>query len=917
MLRITESESSSAAKSYFGGSLKRGDYYMDGQELAGSWGGKAALMLGLDGPVKEKDFCRMLENIRPDEHRLTVRTVANRRPGYDLTFDVPKSVSLLHAIGGDERIVAAMKAALDETMRELETEMHTRVRKGGAQVDRRTGNMVWADFTHFTSRPAPLDGKAPDSPLFPDPHLHVHVYAINATWDSVEDQWKAGVFMQAKRDATYFQAAYHARLAAALQKLGYAVEATANAFEVLGVSRELIETFSRRTKEVEEAAEKLGITSDAAKGKLGAKTRHAKNKDLSTGELRQEWEHMAGPLGTARLKKLVRMAKEEGGRATDMPVAAKEAVEYAIRKELERSSEISERRVLASALEQAVGKASVESVAAALAARADVLHATIDGEKRMTTVGVLREEDRLSRQIRTRRGTVSPFYWEPYRCKDPLFSKASAHEQRVAVEAFMGSRDWVFGLIGRAGTGKTTLLREIRDGLAEKNIKILAVAPTAEASRGVLRQEGFASADTVKRLLVDREFQRSLRGNVLWVDEAGMLGNRDLLDLFSVAKENGACRVVLAGDPSQIHSVPRGDALRFLEENAGLEVARLNTIQRQKNPVLREAVEAISQADMKRGLSLIDQQKCIVESSVKEAHEALAKAYAERLGAGRNVLVVCPTHAEGEQITSDIRRELKETGKLGADERDLTRLVNQNWTEPEKSRAASYEPGMVVEFRKNATGFARHERAEVANVYGNEDRVDVRKSDGSVASLPMNSGEAFDVFRRTELPVSIGERLRITRNVNCDGHRLDNGDTVTVRGLEADGGMVLENGTRLPADFGHIAHGYVSTADAAQSKTVDSVLIGIGQDSMGAADMQRVYVAVSRARHEARIYTDDKEGLYAAASRDTVRRFGMELVGMEVAERVIQESFTKDFERTPRQPEIVPARQERGFEMEI
>jgi hypothetical protein len=86
---------------------------------------------------------------------------------------------------------------------------------------------------------------------------------------------------------------------------------------------------------------------------------------------------------------------------------------------------------------------------------------------------------------------------------------------------------------------------------------------------------------------------------------------------------------------------------------------------------------------------------------------------------------------------------------------------------------------------------------------------------------------------------------------------------------------------------------------------------------MGAADMPRVYVAVSRARHEARIFTDDKEGLIAAASRDSVRRFGMELVGMEVAQRIVQESYDKGMQQPRLEREILPVRQERGFEMEI
>jgi hypothetical protein len=249
MLRITQSESSDAAKKYFGQSLRRGDYYLEGQEIAGNWGGRAAKMLHLDGPVKEKVFGKLLENIRPDGRRLTIRTVENRRPGYDFTFDVPKSVSLLHALGGDERIAGPQRAQpWRKRLVEIEQEMHTRVRFDGAQNDRRTGNMVWADFTHFTSRPAPVndamadrlkdtvrqgdDGKA----LLPDPHLHFHVYVLNATYDPEERRFKAGVFMQAKRDALYFQAAYHNPVGGGdFRSSATTSFRTANAFEIVGV----------------------------------------------------------------------------------------------------------------------------------------------------------------------------------------------------------------------------------------------------------------------------------------------------------------------------------------------------------------------------------------------------------------------------------------------------------------------------------------------------------------------------------------------------------------------------------------------------------------------------------------------------------------------------------------------------------
>ncbi len=96
---------------------------------------------------------------------LTVRRKDERTIGYDFTFDVPKSVSLLHALTQDERILTAFSESVRETMAEVEAEMKTRVRRGGANEDRVTGNMVWAEFTHLTSRP--VGG-------VPDPHLHAH-----------------------------------------------------------------------------------------------------------------------------------------------------------------------------------------------------------------------------------------------------------------------------------------------------------------------------------------------------------------------------------------------------------------------------------------------------------------------------------------------------------------------------------------------------------------------------------------------------------------------------------------------------------------------------------------------------------------------------------------------------------------------
>ena len=215
MLRITQQNSAPDAKRYY----TTADYYSEGQEIVGLWGGKGAKRLGLEGTVDRFSFERLCDNLDPRTGEpLTARTRSERTVGYDFTFSVPKSVSLLYALSGDQDILEAFRAAVDETMREAEAEMKTRVRMEGQDSDRTTGNMVWAEFIHSTSRPV-------DS--LPDPQLHAHVFAFNTTWDGEEQRWKAGQFRELKRDAPYFQAGFRVRLAGKLQGLGFGVEAQA------------------------------------------------------------------------------------------------------------------------------------------------------------------------------------------------------------------------------------------------------------------------------------------------------------------------------------------------------------------------------------------------------------------------------------------------------------------------------------------------------------------------------------------------------------------------------------------------------------------------------------------------------------------------------------------------------------------
>jgi TrwC relaxase len=154
-------------------------------------------------------------------------------------------------------------------MVDVEASMQARVRKGNEVYDRTTGNMVYATFVHRETRP--IKG-------MPDPHTHHHVYVLNATFDPIEQEWKAGKFRKIKEDSPFFQAAFNARLASKLVAGGYSIRRTETHFELASVSRELINKFSKRTKEIDEKAQREGITSATEKAKLGLRSREKKLK---------------------------------------------------------------------------------------------------------------------------------------------------------------------------------------------------------------------------------------------------------------------------------------------------------------------------------------------------------------------------------------------------------------------------------------------------------------------------------------------------------------------------------------------------------------------------------------------------------------------------------------------------------------
>lgn len=860
MLRMMQSISAKAAKFYYAKGLSREDYYSEGQEIAGSWGGQLAGSLGLSGQVDRARFDALCDNLNPATgERLSAYDRGGRTVGYDINFHCPKSVSVLYALSGDDAILTAFRASVRDTMREMETAMQTRVRSRGRSEDRATANMAWAEFVHFTARP--VGG-------VPDPHLHAHCFTFNATLDREEGKIKAGQFRELKRDAPYYEAGFHARLAGRLAARGYGIERTAKGWDVAGIPAALIDKFSRRTAEIEAHAKARGITDAKRKDGIGAKLRAGKRRGLTKDELKAEW---SARLDAAEAKAL----REAKGQGSAPHVSDREAFDYALSHSFERASVVSEKRLMAEALRYGVGSVTVEGMTKQ-AAGAGLLSRLVEGQKLATTRDVLAEEQAMIALARSERGVHAPLA----RGYQLAASKLSEEQQR-AVRHILSSRDGVIGLRGGAGVGKTSLMKEAVAGIEAGGKQVFTFAPSALASRGVLRAEGFGQADTVASLLTSKETQGRIARQVILVDEAGQLGAQTMRKLLALAKEKQA-RVILAGDARQHGAVERGDALRILEEHGGLVSAEVKGIQRQRG-TYREAVEAISRGDVARGFETLERMGAVVEAGDGERHRLLAADYVEAVSRGKSVLAVSPTHAEGRKVTEVIRGELKVTGQLGKAEKPFLQCRTLSLTEAERGDARNYQPGYIVQFHQNGRGFARGEKLTVA---GHSDRgVIITRGDGQRVALPLNEAKKFSVYDSGQLPLAAGDRLRITQNGftisekgRAKSHRLSNGAVYRVGGFTKGGDIKLTNGWVIPKDYGHLAHGYVSTSHGAQGATVDRVLIAQSAASLSASSKEQFYVSVSRGRESVKLYTDDKRALLEAVGASSARLSAVELV---------------------------------------
>lgn len=839
MLSLSNVGNGTTAASYY----EAADDYYTSDHGPSAWWGAGAASLGLQGAVDASEFAALLDGQLPSGETLH-HAAAGRRGGTDGTFSAPKSVSLQALVGGDRRIIEAHSLAVDRALAYAENLVGCRVTEDGITRTERTGNLVVARFNHDLSRAC-------------DPQLHTHCVMINAT-RRADGQWRAVNNEAIYRNKMLLGALYRAELARELQALGYAVRLTHidGRFELGHITERQVKAFSQRSAAIEAYLKThQGLERDEASAwdkKMVAVLTRDKKTNVDRAVLREEWDKLSAVEGI-----------DYSLPAPAAILAAKPDTAAVLAQALahvgERQAVFGQQDIVQTALERGVGVATLDEIATALdeAIRAGLV--IREGERYTTPEAQQLEREILDIEARGR--MAAPSIYQGERSSLVQHMAGLSDGQRDAALGVLLTTNQVIGIQGRAGVGKTTLLKIAAEQASACGYTVKGLAPSASAARE-LAGAGI-DAETITAFS-HRQAKKLDARTLLIVDEAGMASTRQMHAILSEAAAAG-CRVVLVGDTAQLQSVEAGKPFAQLQAS-GMHTAAVNQIQRQKNPLLKQAVELAVDGQTAMAVEVLD--KHIVEIvHAAQRFERIATDYTALPAAERAATrVIAGTRYARAEINRSIR------AKLGLDGQghEFVLLDRKDQTAQQARSILSYEAGDLVLAETDYPSLGL-KRGETAAVVERQDHcILLERGDGARVQWQPALATKLTGYVPMKRSLAVGDLVRVTANDRT--HGLVNGDLARVSDIAPagqaltlrfdDGRTVLLDGRRPLA----LDHGYCSTVHASQGQTCDRVLIEADAHSL-TASANTFYVAISRARNHAQIYTDDRDMLPLAMSR--------------------------------------------------
>ena len=872
-----------------------------------AWYGQGLAAFGLNEgqKVSAGTFETLLQGYVPDTNIRLGRKRDGKhehRPGFDLNFSGPKSVSLAALLPtrkhprGDRGVLRchddAVKATLDWIEESfLETGDRDSATDGRSRV--KGHGMAAALFRHIAGRNL-------------DPELHTHAVIANMTRDD-EGRWKSVEPALLHSNAGLIGAFYRNELSRRLIERGYSVvpamAGRLQSFEIAGYDRQVRNAFSVRRGQIGFYLDEKGWD----RGQAAAQMAGFANREGKAGRhhsmLRTIWAARAVDLGEVPI-----VRRSWRGVSLQAAPSALKIAWQAMRQLEERQSVFAVRDLEALALGCSSGRRSIQEVRDAIAwlvRDAHLVEARFRGtDMAFITDRALKAERTVISMMKAGIGTGAPLVGEE-EVAAHLADAGLTEGQGEAVRTIMLTPDRMVGVQDRVGAGKTAMLSHVRE-LAGTRL-VVGLAPSTAAMRVLERGTGM-HARTLQWFLarcaavddsgpVIERLKERFRDGVLVLDEASMVSTDQMWFLLRRVRELDIARLVLVGDRSRLRPVEARQPFRLLWK-AGMKTAVMEEIVGQRIPALRATVTAVLGGEPGEAVELLDGSVHEVPRDVlgQKAAEAWLELDAERRS---GTLLVASTHELRAEINKVVREGLASEGVLRGRALRIERLVGLGMKRADMADVRNYREGDTVLFNQDMVNF-RVKKGEAMTVTGIErDRLLLLHPDGRPRHVVPERGLTryrLEVYETRPIEIRAGDRIHWTRNdrkrelVNDEQAEVVAIARDRVRFRRADGRTVSLR--RDDPQLRHLDHAWSSTVHGAQGSTADSVIAVLDSGHGALTDQSTIYVEISRARDSAVVLTDNREQLVEVLEAHTGERAtALEAVGEEIGPEALRRSL--------------------------
>jgi conjugative relaxase-like TrwC/TraI family protein len=891
MLTISKPLSAGQAQTYHQKEFtsKEQNYWSQRGVTAGEWQGSLAGQFGLAGTVSAEDFAKLSQGQHPqtgeqlvrqrasyeyqDADGKTIRTMEHRA-GWDATFSAPKSISLTALVGGDQRVREAHRQSVSVALDQLEC--YTQARIGGNHPPETTGRFIAAKFEHDTARPV-------DGYVAPQLHTHAVVFNITERDNGLPRAIQPHSLFASQQFAT---AVYQSELTYRLRQLGYEITTgRSGAPEIKGYTQEYLDASSPRSQQIREYLERTGRSGKEA-AEIAAHSTRDRKQVHSLREVMAAHRKLAADFGH-QADAVVRAARERSQhqeKRVNSLDRVRESLTFSRDKNFEREAVVDERALIRDGLRRGMGEITHAQVRANLDAR------LASGEfqiverpqsvpgRQFTTTKTIEAEHEIICRVREGQNHIEPVLPRPQAIGVADQHSRLNRAQKTVVEDVLSSPDRIQGIQGFAGSGKTTTLTIIRRAAEGQGYQVEGFAPTSRAARQL--NEAGIEAGTLQGFLA-RSGNPDLREQKHYylVDESSLASTNQVREFLSRLGPND--RVLLIGDTRQHQGVEAGRPFEQLQE-AGMRTGRLDEIVRQQDPALKSAVELLATGQVSAALDALQQQGRVKEiPNAEERVRIIAKCYVE---SPENTLIVSPDNASRRELNVVVRQELRATGSLAPEDHAFRVLVQrQDMTGAERSWANHYEINDVVRYARGskAIGIEATAYASVVAIDPAANLLTVKKANHEVATYDPRRLTGVSVYRQTERELSVGDRIQFTAPDKSLG--VANRDMAAIEAIHPDGRLSvrLDNNRQLefsPDEHRHLDHGYAVTSHSSQGLTAERVLVHA--DTSVHPDLLNsrfAYVSISRASHQATLFTDDMAKLGPQLGADVSKTSALEI----------------------------------------